>query len=164
MKQFPHYFKTVLFSLSLLITGNLSAQTNFVAIPATFVFANKPAVAPYSMSGILDGHGATGLATSPGGTNDFYWNKFNNPETFFININTASTINNMLFYKCWGVGEGVKNVTARWFTNNAHTGTAVADATMAPAGTYYAFYYDATNGCYSPASNAIAITKTVVLL
>ncbi len=48
-----------------------------------------------------------------------------------------------------------------WYTNNAHTGTAIADATqVATAGTYYAFYYDATNSCYSPASTAIAVTIT----
>lgn len=48
-----------------------------------------------------------------------------------------------------------------WYTNNAHTGTAIADATqVATAGTYYAFYYDATNSCYSPASAAIAVTIT----
>ncbi len=44
-----------------------------------------------------------------------------------------------------------------WFTNNAHTGTAYATPTAAGAGTYYAFYYDAAIGCYSPASSAVTV-------
>ncbi len=45
----------------------------------------------------------------------------------------------------------------KWYTDAAHT-TAVADATQAAAGTYYAFYYDATNNCYSPATGAVTAT------
>jgi hypothetical protein len=45
-----------------------------------------------------------------------------------------------------------------WFTNNAHTGTAYATPTTAAAGTYYAFYFDATNNCYSPATAAVTVT------
>lgn len=48
-----------------------------------------------------------------------------------------------------------------WFTNSAHTGTAYATPTAATAGTYYAFYYDSTNNCYSPASSAVTVTITV---
>lgn len=44
-----------------------------------------------------------------------------------------------------------------WFTNSAHSGTAYATPATADAGTYYAFYYDATNNCYSPASNGIEV-------
>lgn len=47
-----------------------------------------------------------------------------------------------------------------WFTNNAHTGTAYASATMAAPGTYYAFYFDSANNCYSPASAAVTATVT----
>jgi hypothetical protein len=39
-----------------------------------------------------------------------------------------------------------------WFTNNTHTGTAYSTPTAATDGTYYAFYYNATTGCYSAAS------------
>ena len=45
-----------------------------------------------------------------------------------------------------------------WFTNNAHTGSAYATPTAAVAGTYYAFYHDETNDCYSPASTAVTVT------
>lgn len=45
-----------------------------------------------------------------------------------------------------------------WFTNNTHTGAAYATPTAATAGTYYAFYYDSTNNCYSSASNAVIVT------
>lgn len=44
-----------------------------------------------------------------------------------------------------------------WFTNNAHSGTAYATPTSAAAGIYYAFYYDAANNCYSPASNPLTV-------
>ncbi len=39
----------------------------------------------------------------------------------------------------------------------------VATPTAAPAGTYYAFYFDATNNCYSPASAAITVKNCVDL-
>ena len=44
-----------------------------------------------------------------------------------------------------------------WFTNNTATGTAYATPTAATAGNYYAFYYDATNDCYSPASSKVLV-------
>jgi hypothetical protein len=51
--------------------------------------------------------------------------------------------------------------TLQWYTDNTRT-TAVADPTTVNAsGTYYAFYYDATNNCYSPASAAVTATYTV---
>lgn len=45
-----------------------------------------------------------------------------------------------------------------WFTNNTHSGAAYTTPTAATAGTYYAFYYDSTNTCYSPASNSLTVT------
>ncbi|HCM35929.1 DUF11 domain-containing protein [Chryseobacterium sp.] len=50
-----------------------------------------------------------------------------------------------------------------WFTNNAHTGTALSGTqiTQAGAGTYYAFYYDSVNACYSPASTPVTVTISV---
>ena len=47
--------------------------------------------------------------------------------------------------------------TLVWFTNDAHTGAAYTTPTTATVGTYYAFYYDATNDCYSPASAVINV-------
>ena len=45
-----------------------------------------------------------------------------------------------------------------WFTNSTHTGTAYTTPTEATAGTYYAFYFDDTNNCYSPASVPVTVT------
>jgi hypothetical protein len=45
----------------------------------------------------------------------------------------------------------------RWFNNNTHTGTAYATPTAAVGGTYYAFYYDAANNCYSPTSLPLTV-------
>lgn len=52
------------------------------------------------------------------------------------------------------------NTSLVWFTNNIHTGTALseAQATHAIAGTYYAFYYDSVNNCYSPTSAAVTVS------
>ncbi|WP_153393623.1 hypothetical protein [Chryseobacterium vaccae] len=47
-----------------------------------------------------------------------------------------------------------------WFTNDTHTGTVYATPTAATVGTYYAYYYDSTNSCYSPASSAVTVTIT----
>ncbi|MBK8723299.1 MAG: DUF4347 domain-containing protein [Saprospiraceae bacterium] len=47
-----------------------------------------------------------------------------------------------------------------WFTNNTHTGSAITTASSASAGTYYAFYYDVTENCYSPASAAFTVVTT----
>jgi hypothetical protein len=47
--------------------------------------------------------------------------------------------------------------TLVWFTNNAHTGTAYATPTAATNGTYYAFHFNATTGCYSAASNSVDV-------
>ncbi|MNU25649.1 Beta-propeller repeat protein [compost metagenome] len=41
-------------------------------------------------------------------------------------------------------------IVLQWFTNNTHTGTPYATPAAATSGTYYAFYYDAVNNCYSP--------------
>jgi hypothetical protein len=49
-----------------------------------------------------------------------------------------------------------------WYTNNTRTGSPIATPTAVSAsGTYYAFYYDATNNCYSPASAAVTATVTL---
>ncbi len=48
-----------------------------------------------------------------------------------------------------------------WFTNNSNTGPAYTTATTAVAGTYYAFYYDGVNDCYSPAGSAVSVTINV---
>jgi hypothetical protein len=46
-----------------------------------------------------------------------------------------------------------------WYTNNTRTGNPVlTPTTVDAAGTYYAFYYDAANDCYSPASAAVTAT------
>lgn len=47
-----------------------------------------------------------------------------------------------------------------WFTNNTHTGTALTGTQVTEvtsSGTYYAFYYDSVNKCYSPSSIAVNV-------
>jgi hypothetical protein len=45
-----------------------------------------------------------------------------------------------------------------WFTNAAHSGESYTTPTEATAGTYYAFYFDYTNNCYSSASTPVVVT------
>lgn len=47
-----------------------------------------------------------------------------------------------------------------WYTNNTHTGTALTGTQVTQVtsnGTYYAFYYDSVNKCYSPSSIAVNV-------
>lgn len=62
-----------------------------------------------------------------------------------VNLNTAHT------------GTVPAGSSLVWFTNYAHTGTALSgtQVTQAGSGTYYAFYYDSIGNCYSNASNAV---------
>lgn len=48
----------------------------------------------------------------------------------------------------------------RWFTNNSHTGMALNPSQIANVaeGTYYAFYYNSSLNCYSPAAKVV-VTK-----
>jgi hypothetical protein len=52
------------------------------------------------------------------------------------------------------------NSTLEWFTNSAYTGVVYTSPTAAIEGTYYAFYHDTTNGCYTSSTTAITVTKT----
>lgn len=45
----------------------------------------------------------------------------------------------------------------KWYDNSSHTGSPVADPTNAPAGTYYAFFVDPNNNCFSPTSLPILV-------
>lgn len=45
-----------------------------------------------------------------------------------------------------------------WTTSTRTTGTQVSTPTAVGAGTYYAFYFDNTNNCYSPASASVTVT------
>ncbi len=49
------------------------------------------------------------------------------------------------------------NCNLIWFKNEKHTGEQVADIEYVSTGFYYAFYYDYTNDCYSPASNPVYV-------
>lgn len=42
-----------------------------------------------------------------------------------------------------------------WYTNDTHSGTPYTTPTTAPPGTYYAFYYDPINNCFSPPAKVV---------
>lgn len=74
------------------------------------------------------------------------------------NVCPATTVNLNTLHS--GSVPAFSGVSLVWFTNNTHTGAAYATPTTAGAGTYYAFYYDSVNNCYSPASSMITVTAT----
>ncbi len=53
--------------------------------------------------------------------------------------------------------------TLRWYANNTATGSPIATPTAVGSGTYYAFYYDPTNNCHSPASTSVTVDCCPVL-
>ena len=65
-----------------------------------------------------------------------------------INLNTAHT------------GTVPSGSSLVWYKNNSHTGTPLtaSEASNATTGTYYAFYLDSANSCFSPASSAVTVT------
>lgn len=76
-------------------------------------------------------------------------------NTAVNNTCPASTVNlNTQAY----TGSTPAGLELRWFTNNAHTGAHIANPTAVEAGDYYAFYYDATNTCYGPASSKVTVS------
>lgn len=71
-----------------------------------------------------------------------------NDCTTTVNLNDAHT------------GTAPQNATLRWY-RTANRSTPVlngTEITAAGAGTYYAFYYDATGNCFSPASTVVTVT------
>ncbi|RYY47815.1 MAG: DUF11 domain-containing protein [Chitinophagaceae bacterium] len=77
--------------------------------------------------------------------------------TTLTNTCPATTVNLNDLYS--GTAPGVSTLV--WFTNAAHTGTAYATPTMATAGTYYAFFYDAVANCYNTASSTSSVVVTI---
>lgn len=71
----------------------------------------------------------------------------NNCPATTVNLNTQAH-----------TGAVPSGATLVWFTNNTHTGTAYPSPTAATSGTYFAFYYDSADNCYSPASVAVTVT------
>ncbi|WP_353084892.1 hypothetical protein [Flavobacterium sp.] len=51
-------------------------------------------------------------------------------------------------------------VSLVWFTNNTHSGSEYATPTTAVAGTYFPFYFDSVNSCYSPSGTLITVNIT----
>ena len=48
--------------------------------------------------------------------------------------------------------------TLKWYTDAARTTEVTTPTAVGTSGTYYAFYNDATNNCFSPASAAVTVT------
>ena len=74
--------------------------------------------------------------------------------------NTCSTKTNLNVLVTSALPTGTSLV---WFTNNTRTGTPYPLASAAGVGTFFGFYYDATNNCYSPASAAVTVTQAAPL-
>jgi hypothetical protein len=78
----------------------------------------------------------------------------------------APTVSNTQLISCRLSGVNLTNILTStapagtrvaWFLNNSHTGIEYSTPTAATPGTYYAFYYDSGNTCYSPPSVAVTV-------
>lgn len=79
--------------------------------------------------------------------------------TNITNVCPASTIN----LNSAASGTAPTGSTLVFFTSNDHAdGTLVTNQAAAVPGTYYAFYYDASNGCYNTNASVSIITATQV--
>jgi hypothetical protein len=84
------------------------------------------------------------------------------PLTSGTTINNSSCATPYISLNSLVTGSLPSGASLVWYTNNTRTGNPVLDPIkVAASGTYYAFYYDATNNCYSPASAAVTATYTV---
>ena len=84
------------------------------------------------------------------------------PLTSGTTINNSSCATPYISLNSLVTGSLPSGASLVWYTNNTRTGNPVLDPIkVAASGTYYAFYYDATNDCYSPATAAVTATYTV---
>ncbi len=78
-----------------------------------------------------------------------------NKSVLIKNICPANTFNlNSLISATPPVGTSLV-----WFTNDKHLGTPVSNPTSVPVDTFYAFYFNATTGCYGPPSAEVILTN-----
>ena len=84
------------------------------------------------------------------------------PPVSSLNYSCPATSVNLVTAHTGTIPSGASLV---WYTNNTHTGVALTASEIANAGvgTYYAFYYDGTNNCYSPASSVVTVGNLTTL-
>jgi len=105
------------------ILDTVECTQTFIARPATFVSADKPAD-DGNMNQILDGEGYTGnISDERGPFPYFYWAQSNNPVTFIMNMNVPSRISRIKFYSPWGIDEMVKNIIVKLYNGASLLGT-----------------------------------------
>lgn len=73
-------------------------------------------------------------------------------STTTANVCTPATVNLNTYH----IGSVPASTSLEWYTDSTHT-TLYSTPTTAVAGTYYAFYHDAVNNCFSPASSAFTV-------
>lgn len=145
-------------------TGTIGATAPLKALPSGWatVGENATGVSPYPNDGTHDGIinltiGSTNITGLRYGINQVcsaattaptIQNLTNICPATYVDLNTAHT------------GTIPAGSSLVWFNNNTHTGTALSGTqiTQAGSGTYYAFYFDSINNCYSPASSAVIAT------
>ncbi len=94
--------------------------------------------------------------------------KVTNPCAAFTTVPTlsATTINNSSCASGYiNLNSLVSSTTPsgaslKWYKDNTHTTEVTTPTAVGVSGTYYAFYVDTINNCYSPASAAVTATYT----
>lgn len=147
-------------------TAAIGAIAPLKELPSGWIVVgeNKTGTSPFVNDGVNDGTiiltvGTTNITGLRYGINKCnagtvaptVENLFINCPATFVNLNTAHT------------GTIPVGSSLVWYTNSNHTGSALSGTqiTQAGASTYYAFYYDNTNICYSPAATVNVIGNTI---
>ena len=128
------------------IDANPSDPQGSKTTPRAYYYTTNFTLSPVDLNALV-GEICSANSCSAGTTAPSIQNLTNICPATYVDLNTAHT------------GTIPAGSSLVWFNNNTHTGTALSGTqiTQAGAGTYFAFYYDSVNNCYSPVSNAVTV-------
>lgn len=129
------------------IDANPSDPQGSKTTPRAYYYTTNFTISPVDLNALV-GEICSANSCSAGTTAPSIQNLTNICPATYVDLTTAHT------------GTIPVGSSLVWFNNNTHTGTALSGTqiTQAGAGTYYAFYFDSINNCYSPASSAVIAT------
>jgi len=147
------------------VNGNMQNGGGGV-VTSAMPTANAVIGGPYSGNGFADVLQATTDTNSYKYTYTYNVATDSTQKACCIASNTAPALSKTADTVCSGTAYNLNTLVTsnapaynalRWFTDNTHTNTYNTPA-AATAGTYYAFYKDTINNCFSPASMAFTLT------
>ena len=162
-KYILQYIALVFCSLSFAQTGNVNLNNHSNPNPPSGTVFQWHTGNPPTVANLLTSQQA---ADVPAGT--YYAVFYDSLKNCYSPATTLKVKNN----DCPAVTVNLNNFTSsntptgttlEWHTSNTPTqSNKVSDPTKVSNGTYYAFFYDSTNGCYSPPTPIIVSVKDCV--